>query len=185
VSGRSSPRAFPTSVDDRARGFASASGVGALRHAARASRPGSGSPAAPRAPVSAEIVHLSGIVLLVGAAAAWDLRLLGFSRGLPVTAMARHLLPWSRVGFAVVLPTGLMMFVAHAGEMAANPAFRLKLVLIAAALLNVALFHRGIVGPWPDWNVETRAPAAARLAALASLLLWAGVIARGRLLAYF
>ncbi len=132
-----------------------------------------------------EIVHLTGIVLLVGSAAVWDLRLLGLSRGLPVTAMARHLLPWSRVGFAVVLPSGLMMFVAHAGELATNPAFRLKLVLIAAALVNVALFHRGIFRSVPAWNVETRAPVAARLAALASLLLWMGVIACGRLLAYF
>src|SRR5262245_12676609 len=83
-----------------------------------------------------EIVHIAGIVVLVGAAAMFDLRLLGLSRRLPVSAMAAHLLPWARAGLAIVVPTGAMMFVAHATEMAGNPAFRLKLALIAAALIN-------------------------------------------------
>ena len=132
-----------------------------------------------------EIVHIAGIVMLVGAAAMFDLRLLGFSPRLPVGAMASHLLPWARAGLALVVPTGLMMFVAHAGEMAANPAFRLKLVLIAAALANAAAFHRWPFRSVSRWDVDVRAPAAARLAAAASLTLWASVIACGRLLAYF
>jgi hypothetical protein len=88
-----------------------------------------------------EIVHIVGFVVLVGAAAMFDLRLLGVSRPLPVAAMARHLLPWARMSLVLVVPSGLMMFAANATEMAENPAFRLKLVLIAAALLNAAVFH--------------------------------------------
>jgi hypothetical protein len=131
-----------------------------------------------------EIVHIMGIVALVGGAVMFDLRLLGFSRHLPVSAMAAHLLPWARVGLGVVVPTGLMMFIAHATEMADNPAFRLKLVLIGAALANAAAFHR-----WPfcsvsRWDADTPTPPAARFAATASLVLWSSVIACGRLLAY-
>ena len=132
-----------------------------------------------------EIVHITGIVMLVGAAAMFDLRLLGVSRRLPVAAMAAHLLPWARAGLAIVVPTGLMMFVAHATEMAENPVFRLKLVLIAAALVNAAVFHRWPFRSVSRWDVGVRAPAAARLAAVASLTLWTGAIACGRLLAYF
>lgn len=131
-----------------------------------------------------EIVHIAGIVTLVGAAAMFDLRLLGLSRRLPVSAMAAHLLPWARVGLAVVVPTGLMMFVAHAAEMAENPAFRLKLVLIGAALANAAAFHRWPFRAVSRWDVYVPTPPAARFAAVASLLLWSGVIACGRLLAY-
>lgn len=132
-----------------------------------------------------EIAHIVGIVLLAGAAAMWDLRLLGVSRRLPVSAMARHLLPWARVGFFTVLPTGLMMFVAHAGEMATNPAFQLKVSLITLAVANTVVFHRGVFRSVTGWDVDRPAPAAARLAAGASLVLWAAVIACGRLLAYF
>jgi hypothetical protein len=131
-----------------------------------------------------EIAHILGFVVLVGAAFMFDLRLLGLSRGLPVSAMAEHLLRWSRLALLVVAPTGALMFTAHATEMLVNPAFRLKLLLIAAAFLNAALFHR-----WPfravgDWDTEMLAPWPARLAGGLSLLLWTGVIACGRLLAY-
>ena len=132
-----------------------------------------------------EIIHIVGIVLLVGAAAMFDLRLLGVSRRLPVAAMAHHLLPWARLGLGVMVPTGLLMFSAHATEFAANPAFRLKLALVAAACLNALVFHRWPFRSVSAWNVDAESPPAAKLAAGLSLTLWSGVIACGRLLAYF
>jgi hypothetical protein len=132
-----------------------------------------------------EIVHIVGFVLLAGAAFMFDLRLLGLARAMPVSALADHLLRWARLALLLVVPSGLLMFVAHATEMSSNPAFRLKLVLIAAAFLNAGLFHR-----WPfravgDWDTELTAPLPARLAGALSMALWTGVIACGRLLAYF
>jgi hypothetical protein len=132
-----------------------------------------------------EILHICGFVVLVGAAGLFDLRLLGLSPQLPVTDMARHHLRWARFSLAIVVPSGLMMFTAHATEMATNPAFRLKLVLIATAGLNAALFHRGPFASVTTWNRDTATPVAAKLMAMSSLGLWAGVIACGRLLAYF
>jgi uncharacterized protein DUF6644 len=132
-----------------------------------------------------EIVHIVGFVVLVGAAAMFDLRLLGVSRPLPVAAMARHLLPWARMSLVLVVPSGLMMFAAHATELAENPAFRLKLVLITAAFLNAAVFHKGIFTSVGTWNQDAKTPTAAKLAAVFSLILWTGVITCGRLLAYF
>jgi hypothetical protein len=76
------------------------------------------------------------------------------------------------------------MFAAHASEMATNPAFRLKLVLIGLAGLNAAVFHRGIFRSVAAWDLNTPAPAAAKVAAVLSLLLWGTVITCGRLLAY-
>jgi uncharacterized protein DUF6644 len=132
-----------------------------------------------------EITHIMGFILLVGAAFMFDLRLLGLSRHLPVAGMAHHLLRWARASLLLVIPTGLMMFIAHANEFATNPAFQLKLTFIAAAFLNAAVFHR-----WPfrsvgDWDTEVHAPAAARFAGVVSLVLWTSVVACGRLLAYF
>jgi hypothetical protein len=132
-----------------------------------------------------EITHIVGFVVLVGSAFMFDLRLLGLSRALPVSAMAVHLLRWARLALLLVIPSGALMFLAHATEFAASPAFRLKLLLIGAAFLNAGLFHR-----WPfravgDWDTEIPAPGPARLAGVLSLVLWIGVIACGRLLAYF
>jgi hypothetical protein len=132
-----------------------------------------------------EIGHIVGFVVLVGAAFMFDVRLLGVGRGLPVSAMAAHLLRWSRLSLFLVLPSGVAMFVAHATEMAENPAFQLKLAFIAAALLNAAVFDRFPFRAVGDWDTEITAPLPAKLAGALSLVLWTGVIACGRLLAYF
>jgi hypothetical protein len=130
-----------------------------------------------------ETTHLLGLALLVGSAAAFDLRLLGASRRLPVTVAARHLLPCAWAGFAAAGLSGALLFAAEPVETAANPAFRVKLALLAAAGLNAAAFHRGPFRRVAAWD-DGVPPRAARLAAAASLALWAAVVAAGRLIAY-
>jgi hypothetical protein len=132
-----------------------------------------------------EIVHIVGFVVLVGGALMFDLRLLGASRALPVTAMERHLLRAARLSVVLVAPTGVLMFVAHATEMADNPPFRLKILLLAAALLNAAIFHRAPFRSVARWDRDAPAPPSARLAAVLSVILWVSVITCGRLIAYF
>ena len=117
-----------------------------------------------------EIVHILGFVVLVGAAFFFDLRLLGLGRT-PVTGLAQHLLTRARVSFVIILASGLMMFTAHATEMAANPAFRLKLILIAAALVNAAAFHHWPFRSAARWDTGGTIPAPAKLAAMWSLVL--------------
>jgi Family of unknown function (DUF6644) len=131
-----------------------------------------------------EIMHILGFVLLVGAAVMFDLRLLGVSSRLPVSDLARHLLPWSRTGLLLVVPSGLAMFSAHATEWIANPAFWVKLSLIALAGVNAWTFHRFTFRSVATWDRHVAAPAAARASAVASLGLWVGVVSCGRLLAY-
>lgn len=130
-----------------------------------------------------ETLHIIGFTVLVGAVAMFDLRVLGFGRQLPVRALARHLLPWSAGSMLLVVPTGLLLFVADPLALLANRVFLLKLGLMVLAGLNALAFHAGPyrrAEAWPE-----RAPPRAMLHALLSLALWFGVIACGRLLAYF
>ena len=131
-----------------------------------------------------EIAHILGFVTLVGSVAMFDLRLLGMSRSLPVSGLARHLLRWSMGSLLVVVPSGLMMFSAHATEFVDNTAFRLKLLLLAAAAINAILFHRRSFRSVADWNTAVPTPMASRVASVVSLALWIGVICCGRLIAY-
>ncbi|CAN7146025.1 DUF6644 family protein [Massilia sp. LjRoot122] len=130
-----------------------------------------------------ETLHIIGFAVLVGAVAMFDLRVLGFGRQLPVKALARHLLPWSAGSMLLVLPTGLLLFVADPLALLANRVFLLKLALIAVAGLNALAFHAGPYRRAEAW--PQRAPGRALLHALLSLGLWIAVIACGRLLAYF
>lgn len=131
-----------------------------------------------------EATHIAAFAVLVGGVFALDLRLLGLSRAASVRALARHLLPWSVAALLVVVPTGLAMFAAEADGLAANAAFRLKLVLLAAAGLNALSFHLGPYRNVAAWDCGVAPPPAARLAGAFSIVLWLGVIFAGRLIAY-
>ena len=131
-----------------------------------------------------EIVHITGFVILVGSIIVLDLRLLGLSRGLSVSMLTRHVVPWSVAAFALIVPTGLMMFLAHASDFLTNRAFQLKLLLIMLAGINAAAFHVGVYRTVARWDTHAAPPTAARAHALASLGLWFSVLACGRLLAY-
>ena len=130
-----------------------------------------------------ETLHIIGFAVLVGAVAMFDLRVLGFGRQLPVRALARHVLPWSAGSMLLVVPTGLLLFVADPLALLANRVFLLKLGLMVLAGLNALAFHAGPYRRLESW--PERAPPRAMLHALLSLGLWFGVIACGRLLAYF
>jgi hypothetical protein len=131
-----------------------------------------------------EIVHLVGIVLLAGSAFLFDLRLLGLSRHVRVSDMARHLLPRARLGLAVAVPSGLLMFAAHATDWGTSPVFYVKMTFIAGAIVNTFIFHGRTARSLSLWDQHEPAPFGGKAAAIVSLVLWTGAIAAGRLLAY-
>lgn len=133
---------------------------------------------------SVEILHILGFVTLVGSIAMLDLRLLNLSRQLSVRGLARHLLPWTLGALIVIVPTGLLMFMAHATDFISNSAFIAKLTLISGASLNAVAFHLGPYRSVEHWDSGTATPLRARLHAALSLIIWMGVITCGRLLAY-
>ena len=131
-----------------------------------------------------ETAHILGFTVLVGGAVMFDLRLLGFTRALPIIAAARHLLRWSRLSLLVVVPSGIMLFMTQAVATWANTAFRLKLLLLAIAGLNALVFHLWTSKSMEEWEQRPAPPVKAKVAALLSLIIWAGVITCGRLIAY-
>jgi predicted alpha/beta hydrolase len=131
-----------------------------------------------------EVLHIIGFSVLVGAVVMFDLRILGLSRDIAVTALARHLLTWAVAALLLIVPAGLMMFSAHPHDFAGNNVFVLKLGLIATAGINALLFHAGTYRSVERWNTGHKAPGLARVQALVSIALWITVILCGRLLAY-
>jgi hypothetical protein len=133
-----------------------------------------------------ESVHVLGITLLVGTIALLDLRMLGLIlRPIPVTRIARAVFPLAWSGFAVMFTSGFLLFWAEAAKNYSNPAFRIKLILLALVGLNPLIFHTTIYRRVHEWEVLEASPWRARAAAIASLTLWSGVIISGRLIAYF
>jgi hypothetical protein len=136
-----------------------------------------------------EVVHILGIAILFGSIVVLDVRLLGFWKKVPVRPLAAQVLPWSAAAFLLIVPSGLLMFIAHASEFISSPLFAIKLCLIMAGLLNAGIFHAVALRTVDVWDAaemrNLKPPPSARLAGALSLLLWSSVIACGRLLAYF
>ncbi|MEJ0019957.1 MAG: hypothetical protein WDN25_26085 [Acetobacteraceae bacterium] len=133
---------------------------------------------------AANVLHLLGMAALLGSVLAFDLRVLGLRRALPVAETGRLLLPLARGGFVLAIGSGLVLFSADASHVYVNPAFQVKLLLIGLALLNVVAFH------WLAPLAGSAAPGgaapgiAARVSAGLSLLMWPAVIVCGRMIAY-
>ncbi|HEV7268314.1 MAG TPA: DUF2214 domain-containing protein [Falsiroseomonas sp.] len=122
--------------------------------------------------------HILGIALLFGAIATLDLRLLGAFRGHALGQLGPPLQRVAAAGLAVAAVTGALLFTTRPLAYAENPAFLLKLGLVALGVVNAALLHRG--GLWRRALAAGEAPAALKAAALLSLLAWIAAVLAGR-----
>lgn len=132
---------------------------------------------------AANLIHLLGLVLLVGTIVALDLRLLGLGRHtVAVPAASRFLTPFAVVGLLIALPSGTLLFVADAASLASSRVMQLKIALVVLALANAALFRLAWSGRLAQWDAAP--PRLGRLQAAASVALWLGVGSCGRMIAY-
>lgn len=127
-----------------------------------------------------ETVHIVGFAILVGSVVTFDLRVLGFSRDISVRALSRHVLPWSLGALLLIVPTGLLLFTAHAAELLGSRAFQLKMLLLLAAGINAVIFRTGPYAGVKDWDTGVQAPASARVLVALSIVIWISIIACGR-----
>jgi hypothetical protein len=130
-----------------------------------------------------QVFHILSIAVVAASALMIALRLLGaYSIDQPGQRVAKRFLPLVWWPILILLATGLIMIVGEPGRSLKNPAFQLKMALLAGALIVTLLCQRRL----------RRAPAAgaagtgvlARPLAILSLLLWAAIIFAGRWIAY-
>jgi len=132
-----------------------------------------------------ETIHIFGIVILVGSTSVLDLRLLGWAyREKSVSKMAWRFLPWAWVGFVIQLTTGSLLFASEATKMTPNPGFQIKMLLIVVAGINALIFHMVAYQSVGKWENDPVGPVSARAAGLISIILWFGIVAAGRWIAY-
>ena len=130
-----------------------------------------------------EALHFFGMCLLFGALIIMDLRLVGLEKGTAVVDIDK-LAPIALAGFAINLFTGILFCFGDPHRYFINIAFHLKMMLILLAGLNF-LYYKWKISPLVAHlgpNEDT--PTIAKAIGAASLILWLGVLAFGRLIAY-
>ena len=125
------------------------------------------------------ILHTVGLAFFVGTNVAWDVRVLGFSLGIPLEALRRYfLVMWA--GFWINAFSGILLLIAYPTKALTNPLFYAKLALIAFGVVLAFRIRREVNG----LAARADAPQMARMLAAVSLACWIAVIFAGRLLAY-
>ncbi len=129
-----------------------------------------------------ECIHLLGLALIGGAVLVVDLRLLGL--GLwrqPAARLARDAQPWLIGSLAMMLVTGMLLFLAESIKCYYSPPFWYKMSFLSLAIVFTLTVRRKVAAA-----ADTRLrPIWAKLVALVSLGLWFGVGFSGRWIAFY
>jgi hypothetical protein len=134
-----------------------------------------------------ESVHVAAMVVLIASITVFDMRLMGLAfRRLRVSDLGNRLLPATWGAFGVMILTGTLLFTPYAArKYCYNPSFRVKLLLILLAGINMSVFHFTIYRDVSKWDEASSTPLLAKVVGSLSVLLWASVVVAGRLIGFF
>ena len=125
-------------------------------------------------------IHVVAMCIFLGLIVMMDLRLVGVANLRSRTSeIQARLFPWQMVGFAIIAVSGVMLMWAQPLRYYGKTFFWWKMGLMALAGVNAGLIHAITHRSEAAWDSR-----AAKLAGVASLVLWAGVLTFGRLVAY-
>jgi hypothetical protein len=134
---------------------------------------------------AANVLHVLALMVFFAAVAAMDARLLGAGHSLPLSAVISACRPSAAAALVVQAASGLCLFAAEATALVTNDVFRLKLMVIALGLANVAVLEGCYGTRLRDQPAGQSLPAGARAIAAVSLVGWLTTAALGGLIGYF
>jgi uncharacterized membrane protein len=92
-----------------------------------------------------QTVRILSIALVTSSAAMVDLHVLGIlARSQPLAAIIQRFLPWIWRTLLVSLLSGATLVIGKPGRSLGNPAFILKMCMLAAVLILTLIFQKGI-----------------------------------------
>jgi hypothetical protein len=100
----------------------------------------------------------------------------------PVSEFSRRLLPWTILGFVLMMISGALVYAIPVRSYQ-NLFFRFKMILMLLAGINVLIFHSRYPGI-TKWDNDAKPPRSVRIAGAMSLVLWIGIVVSGRMIAY-
>ena len=128
-------------------------------------------------------LHGIGMAFLVGTLLMYNIRILGFASGLPITAF-NDFMKVAIIGLIVNTITGLLLFAPDANRFLVSVPFITKIACIIIGLVLVMVFRRKYLPHIDSWPGGVAPPPVKVLAGL-SVIAWLGAIIAGRLIAYF
>jgi hypothetical protein len=132
-----------------------------------------------------ETIHVLTLTIFLGFTVLLDLRLLGIAmRQRRASEVLGQLNPCVMGSFAVMIVTGTLLFMGDPVAFYSTIFFKLKMLMLALALVNVMVFNWTAGRKITEWDKNPDTPGGVKAAAIISLVLWVAIIAAGRAIAY-
>lgn len=126
-------------------------------------------------------LHILAIASLLIGALLINLRILGFrGQSETITMVIKHYQALIWFALPILFITGSIMIVGEPARSLTNWTFQLKMAMLIAAVLITLHLQR----KWHNANSYIQADASSKFLAILSLILWAGIVAAGRWIAY-
>ena len=130
-----------------------------------------------------EMLHFIGLALLIGGAGLIDLRLMGFLKSVPVSAVMQ-VRKWAVLGIVINVVTGTLFFIGAPGQYINNSAWYYKLLFLAVAIVNVVIFETKQGKRMLTLAAGEDTPASFKVAGVVSMGSWLMVLYFGRMLPF-
>jgi hypothetical protein len=130
-----------------------------------------------------EMLHFIGLALLIGGAGLIDLRLMGFMKSVPVSAVMQ-VRKWAVLGIVINVVTGTLFFIGAPGQYIDNSAWYYKLLFLAVAILNIVIFETRQGKRMLALAAGQDTPASFKIAGAVSMGSWLMVLYFGRMLPF-
>jgi len=132
-----------------------------------------------------QITHIVAITMIVTAAVMIAARIAGLSgRSQTLRETAQRFLPWVWTALALLTPTGIVLIIAEPQRTLGNGTFWWKMAMLAIAVGLTAWFQASLRRDAEAWEDRGQKAGARRLFAASNILVWLGIVATGRLIAY-
>jgi len=132
----------------------------------------------------AESLHFIGLCLLIGTVGLFDLRMMGFTKDIPLSALHR-LVPFGVAGYTLNVTTGIMFLSSAPDQYLYNPAVQSKFFFMLIAGINMLLFYATTSADIISGTGQAGSMRRAKTMAAVSLLCWCAIIICGRLITYY
>ncbi len=131
-----------------------------------------------------QCIHIICVAIVMMSAGLLNMRLLGFTgRQQSFAKMSADLMPWFWTALIVLFLTGTVQTLAEPARELLNIGFKTKMVLLFITVLIMMFYERTTKRDPNYWSAPANRNLANALASV-SLVLWIGIAAAGRMIAY-
>jgi hypothetical protein len=130
-----------------------------------------------------QTIHILAIAMVISSVAMVDLRILGIARSQTMAQTAHRFVPWLWSGLVLLALTGAILIIGEPKRSLPNPAFQIKMLLLALAIVVTLAFQASLRRNSSIWDDASRRTATSVLA-LSAFALWCAIAVAGRWIAY-